>query len=164
MFVLYAEPATATAQFRRAPARAVGTSPYHSWLTAFGAAVGAAVGAEKPGTRSDATWWGERYCKALERTSASSTSPCSRGSTWKTAGSATRSTRLNLDDIFDVPELEYGTGHESCRVLVIRTRVSCVAGSAARWQMPGAEQSLCWWLGSRSAAGRNDPLAALSGD
>ncbi len=64
MFVLYAEPATATAQFRRAPARAVGTSPYHSWLTAFGAA----VGAEKPGTRSDATSWGERYCKALERT------------------------------------------------------------------------------------------------
>ncbi len=53
---------------------------------------------------------------------------------------------------------------ESCRVVVTRTRVSCVAGSAVCWQMPGAEQSLCWWLCSRSAAGRNDPLAALPGD
>lgn len=32
------------------PPREVGTSPYHCWLTAFGAA---AIGAEKPGARSD---------------------------------------------------------------------------------------------------------------
>lgn len=35
-----------------------------------------------------------------------------------------------------------------------------MAGSAVCWQLPGAEQSLCWWRCSRSAAGRNDPLAA----
>jgi len=32
------------------PPREIGTSPYHCWLTAFGAM---AVGAEKPGARSD---------------------------------------------------------------------------------------------------------------
>ena len=32
------------------PPREVGTSPYHCWLTTFGAA---AIGAEKPGARSD---------------------------------------------------------------------------------------------------------------